>query len=90
VANNYPLIYTDDEIDSYISRIAENLKRPPNERDEHWFIGLREDFWNDRRLLDLSDDTILDQLNGNPIELPYNFWIMRNVREALQPLAEQS
>jgi hypothetical protein len=41
-------------------------------------------------LSELIDETILDKFNGRPIRLPYDFWIMRNVREALQSLAKQS
>jgi hypothetical protein len=41
-------------------------------------------------LSELTDETILDKFNGEPIRLPYDFWIMRNVREALQTLAMQS
>ena len=35
---NYPLIYTDKEINEYIFIISQNLKRPENERVQHWFI----------------------------------------------------
>jgi hypothetical protein len=42
---NYPLIYTDDEIGTYISRIEQNLKRPEPERDAHWFIYGTLDQW---------------------------------------------
>jgi hypothetical protein len=34
--------------------------------------------------------TIIDKDNGKPIELPYYFWIMRNIKAALQALAKQS
>ena len=43
--DNYPLIYSDKEIDSYIAIISENLKRPENERIEHWFIYGSLDQW---------------------------------------------
>jgi Caenorhabditis protein of unknown function, DUF268 len=43
--SNYPLIYTDEEIDSYLSRIAQNLKRPEHERDAHWYIYGTLDQW---------------------------------------------
>jgi hypothetical protein len=40
VPSNYPLIYTDEEIDFYIAGIAEILKVPREERDDlkYWFI----------------------------------------------------
>jgi hypothetical protein len=38
----------------------------------------------------LEDDAILDKFDGEPVKLPYNVWIMRNVRAALQSLATQS
>jgi hypothetical protein len=38
----------------------------------------------------LVDDEVRDRFNGEPIKLPLTFWIMRNVREALQTLAVQS
>jgi hypothetical protein len=38
----------------------------------------------------LVDESILDKFNGRPIELSLNFWVMRNVRAALQMLAKQS
>jgi hypothetical protein len=41
-------------------------------------------------LSELTDETILDKFNGKLVVLPYDFWIMRNVREALQSLAKQS
>jgi hypothetical protein len=37
-----------------------------------------------------ADDGILDRYSGEPIELPFMFWIMRNVRTALQTLAVQA
>jgi hypothetical protein len=43
--SNYPLIYTDDEIDSYISTITQNLKRPEQDRDAHWYIYGTLDQW---------------------------------------------
>jgi hypothetical protein len=43
--NNYPLIYTDEEIDNYIAIISENLKRPERERVEHWYIYGTLDQW---------------------------------------------
>jgi hypothetical protein len=51
-----------------------------------------ENFYSEETFLPehLTDDAILDKTNGKPIELPYYFWIMRNVREALQTLAGQS
>ena len=42
---NYPLIYTDKEIDEYIFIISQNLKRPENERVQHWFIYGTLDQW---------------------------------------------
>lgn len=42
---NYPLIYADAEIDNYVSTIAQNLKRPENERDAHWYIYGTLDQW---------------------------------------------
>jgi hypothetical protein len=41
--SNYSLIYTDDEIDNYISIIAQTLKKPEAERD--WFIYGSLDQW---------------------------------------------
>jgi hypothetical protein len=38
----------------------------------------------------LVDDEILDRLSGEPIELPFTFWIVRNARMALQSLAVRS
>jgi hypothetical protein len=38
----------------------------------------------------LQDDRLINRFNGEPIELPFNFWIMNNVREALQTLTMQS
>ena len=38
----------------------------------------------------LEDDAILNKFDGEPIKLPYNVWIMRNIRAALQSLATQS
>jgi hypothetical protein len=35
----------------------------------------------------LVDDEIRERFNGEPIELPLTFWIMRNVRAARQTLA---
>src|SRR5262249_17511554 len=43
--DNHPLIYTDQEIDKYIGVISENLKRPENERLDHWFIYGALDQW---------------------------------------------
>jgi SAM-dependent methyltransferase len=42
---NYPLIYTDAEIDSYLSRIDQNLRRPEHERNIHWNIYGTLDQW---------------------------------------------
>jgi hypothetical protein len=36
------------------------------------------------------DDEVLDKFSGEPIELPLIFWIMRNVRTALQDMAVRS
>jgi hypothetical protein len=41
--SNYPLIYTDAEIDHYISVISQNLARPSNQRE--WFIYGTLDEW---------------------------------------------
>jgi hypothetical protein len=38
----------------------------------------------------LVDDEILDRFSGEPIELPFTFWILRNARMALQALAVRS
>jgi hypothetical protein len=43
--DNYPLIYTDQEIDNYVNIISENLKRPESERVEHWSIYGTLDQW---------------------------------------------
>jgi len=37
----------------------------------------------------LVDNEIRERFNGEPIELPLTFWIMRNVRAARQTLAVQ-
>jgi hypothetical protein len=50
------------------------------EEPEEWHSHHKELGW-------LDSDTIRDRFNGKPIELPYNFWIMRNVRAALQVMA---
>jgi hypothetical protein len=38
----------------------------------------------------MTDDEILDRFSGEPIELPFTFWILRNARIALQALAVRS
>jgi hypothetical protein len=38
----------------------------------------------------LIDEDVIDKFSGEPIELPFTFWVMRNVREALQGMAVQS
>ena len=40
---NWPLIYTDEEIDAYLATISQNLKSPPDQRD--WFIYGTLDEW---------------------------------------------
>jgi hypothetical protein len=42
---NHPLIYADAEIDNYIKVVSENLKRPENQRVEHWFVYGTLDQW---------------------------------------------
>ena len=41
-------------------------------------------------LSELEDETMLNKFDGEPITLPYGFWIMRNIRAALQSLTTQS
>jgi hypothetical protein len=44
---------------------------------KHWHSG-------EENLGKLIDEDIIDKFSGEPIELPFMFWVMRNVREALQ------
>jgi hypothetical protein len=38
----------------------------------------------------LTDEDIIDRFSGEPAELPFEFWIIRNVRTALQEMAVRS
>jgi hypothetical protein len=37
-----------------------------------------------------TDDDIVDLFDGEPIKLPFTFWIMRNIRTALEAMSVQS
>jgi hypothetical protein len=44
----------------------------------------------DGDLGELIDEDIIDRFSGKPVELPFMFWVMRNVQEALQTLTVKS
>jgi hypothetical protein len=67
-------------IDDYHTGRFEHPEDPENYRCHHEDLDTQE----------ILDDTVMDKTNKTPLELPYNFWLMRNVREALQNLPNQS
>jgi hypothetical protein len=67
-------------IDDYHTGGFGHPEDPENYRCHHEDLGTEE----------ILDDTVVDKTNKTPLELPYNFWLMRNVREALQNLPNQS
>jgi hypothetical protein len=68
------LAYADD---LHIGTVA--LPEAPSD----WYI-------NAEQLGSWDDEHIVDNNNGEPIELPFAFWIMRNVRAAIEQMASVS
>jgi len=103
VPSNYPLIYTDEEIDFYMSTIAQNLQRPEHERDEYWFIYGTLDQWicdaiekypiRGKSVVNMGSMTpwyeaMFIFFGAHPVTIDYNPIIVKSTRMSFMGIAE--
>ena len=101
--DNYPLIYTDQEIDNYINVISQNLKRPEGERVEHWFIYGTLDQWvcdaiakypiRGKSVVNMGSltpwyESMFILFGGKPVTIDYNRIILRTDRMSVMTIDE--
>jgi hypothetical protein len=99
--DNHPLIYTDEEIDSYIGIIASNLTIPPERQD--WFIYGLLDKWvcdaitkypiRGKSVVNLGSltpwyESVFIHFGAKPVTIDYNRIILRTERMAFMTIDE--
>jgi Caenorhabditis protein of unknown function, DUF268 len=100
---NHPLIYTDQEIDSYLQIISENLKRPESERAEHWYIYGTLDQWvcdaiakypiRGLSVVNMGSltpwyESMFILFGGKPVTIDYNLIIVKSDRMSFMTIDE--
>lgn len=101
--DNWPLIYTDEEIDSYISIISENLKRPEAERLDHWYVYGTLDQWmcdaiakypiEGKSVVNMGSmtpwyESMFILFGSRPVTIDYNRIMLRTNRMQFMTIAE--
>jgi hypothetical protein len=100
---NHPLIYTDQEIDSYIGVISANLKKPEAERLDGWFIYGTLDQWvcdaiakypiQGKSVVNMGSltpwyESMFIFFGSKPVTIDYNRILLRTNRMVFMTIAE--
>jgi hypothetical protein len=100
-ANNYPLVYTDWEIDSYLNVIRRNLSLPESEQD--WFVYGTLDLWVCQAIAKypIAGQSVVNMgsltpwyeamfihFGAHPVTIDYNPLLLRTERMSFMTIAE--